>query len=33
MDLDHARAVAVDAAEAAGKLLLDGTRGTIGVRP
>ncbi|WP_336204931.1 inositol monophosphatase family protein [Nonomuraea sp. LPB2021202275-12-8] len=33
MDLDHARAVAVEAAEAAGKLLLDGTRGTVGVRP
>jgi myo-inositol-1(or 4)-monophosphatase len=32
MDLDHARALAVDAAEAAGKLLLDGTRQTIGVR-
>jgi len=33
MDLDHARALAVDAAEAAGKLLLDGTRQPIGVRP
>ncbi|MFG1944458.1 inositol monophosphatase family protein [Nonomuraea sp. NPDC048826] len=33
MDLDHARAVAVEAAEAAGALLLDGTRGTVGVRP
>ena len=33
MDLDHARALAVDAAAAAGKLLLDGTRQPIGVRP
>ncbi|MER6947754.1 inositol monophosphatase family protein [Nonomuraea sp. NPDC000554] len=33
MDLDHARAVAVEAAEAAGSLLLEGTRGALGVRP
>ncbi|MDA0638759.1 inositol monophosphatase [Nonomuraea sp. MCN248] len=33
MDLEHARAVAVEAAEAAGALLLDGTRGPLGVRP
>ncbi|MEV0592237.1 inositol monophosphatase family protein [Nonomuraea cavernae] len=33
MDLDHARAVAVDAAQAAGALLLAGTGGAIGVRP
>lgn len=32
MDLDHARAVAVEAAEAAGTLLLDGARGALGVR-
>ncbi|MEU6710939.1 inositol monophosphatase [Nonomuraea sp. NPDC046802] len=32
MDLDHARTVAVEAAEAAGALLLEGTRGAIGVR-
>ncbi|MEV4171505.1 MULTISPECIES: inositol monophosphatase family protein [unclassified Nonomuraea] len=32
MDLDHARTVAVDAAEAAGALLLEGTRGALGVR-
>ncbi|MED7925355.1 inositol monophosphatase family protein [Nonomuraea sp. LP-02] len=32
MDLDHARTVAVEAAEAAGELLREGTRGTIGVR-
>jgi len=32
MDLDHARGVAVDAAEAAGRLLLKGTHGTLGVR-
>lgn len=32
MDLDHARAVAVEAAEAAGALLLEGTRGAVGVR-
>ncbi|PZG13405.1 inositol monophosphatase family protein [Nonomuraea aridisoli] len=32
MDLDHAREVAVEAAEAAGALLLEGTRGVVGVR-
>ncbi|NUS03194.1 MAG: inositol monophosphatase [Nonomuraea sp.] len=32
MDLDHARSVAVEAAEAAGTLLAAGTRGTVGVR-
>ncbi|MGI5292306.1 inositol monophosphatase family protein [Nonomuraea polychroma] len=32
MDLDHARTVAVEAAEAAGALLLEGTRGAVGVR-
>ncbi|MFG1701962.1 inositol monophosphatase family protein [Nonomuraea sp. M3C6] len=32
MDLDHARTVAVEAAEAAGALLLEGTRGALGVR-
>ncbi|MFI6598562.1 inositol monophosphatase family protein [Nonomuraea sp. NPDC050536] len=33
MDLDRARAVAVEAAEAAGDLLLQGTRGRVGTRP
>jgi myo-inositol-1(or 4)-monophosphatase len=33
MDLDHARAVAVEAAEAAGALLVDAARGGAGVRP
>ncbi|NRQ34335.1 inositol monophosphatase [Nonomuraea sp. NN258] len=33
MDLDHARTVAVEAAESAGALLLAGTRGTVGIRP
>ncbi|HUR05722.1 MAG TPA: inositol monophosphatase [Nonomuraea sp.] len=33
MDLDHARAVAAAAAEAAGALLLAGTRGALGARP
>jgi myo-inositol-1(or 4)-monophosphatase len=32
MDLDHARTVAVEAAEAAGALLREGTRGVVGVR-
>ncbi|TMR98158.1 inositol monophosphatase family protein [Nonomuraea basaltis] len=32
MDLDHARTVAVEAAEAAGALLLEGMRGAVGVR-
>ncbi|MCK2218030.1 inositol monophosphatase [Actinomadura sp. ATCC 31491] len=32
MDLDHARTVAVEAAEAAGALLREGTRGAVGVR-
>ncbi|MFD1539951.1 inositol monophosphatase family protein [Nonomuraea guangzhouensis] len=32
MDLDHARAVAVAAAEAAGALLVAGTRGALGTR-
>ncbi|MEO3867232.1 inositol monophosphatase family protein [Nonomuraea sp. B12E4] len=32
MDLDHARTVAVEAAEAAGELLLSGTRGALDVR-
>jgi myo-inositol-1(or 4)-monophosphatase len=32
MDLDHARTVAVEAAEAAGTLLLAGTRGVVGIR-
>ncbi|KAB8189964.1 inositol monophosphatase [Nonomuraea phyllanthi] len=32
MDLDHARTVAVEAAEAAGALVLAGTRGALGVR-
>ncbi|GAA1654849.1 inositol monophosphatase family protein [Nonomuraea maheshkhaliensis] len=32
MDLDHARKIAVEAAEAAGALLLKGTRGALGVR-
>ncbi|GAA2207013.1 inositol monophosphatase family protein [Nonomuraea monospora] len=32
MDLDHARTVAVEAAEAAGALLLEGTRGALGTR-
>ncbi|GAA3558833.1 inositol monophosphatase family protein [Nonomuraea rosea] len=32
MDLDHARSVAVEAAEDAGALLLEGMRGTVGIR-
>ncbi|MEV4572093.1 inositol monophosphatase family protein [Nonomuraea jabiensis] len=32
MDLDHARTVAVEAAEAAGALLREGMRGVVGVR-
>ncbi|MEV0820497.1 inositol monophosphatase family protein [Nonomuraea rubra] len=32
MDLDHARTVAVEAAEAAGALLREGTRGALGTR-
>ncbi|MBF8189215.1 inositol monophosphatase [Nonomuraea sp. K274] len=32
VDLDHARTVAVEAAEAAGALLRDGTRGVVGIR-